>query len=590
MVWRLDLTGDVIPAGMGNLEQAWAHFSVDNDGMLTFNYDNLEAIVGKLVRAVNMLSQQVNTLQLDLDEMHGSVEHLEKQLATDMASAQDAQSAVRQMQVQLMTMESTIRPPSAAAEVPGTAESGSAGSDMDIHPALVLDKVDELAKELENVADMHEDFSKTLAERMEACEDQMQTFQGTIATDFKTRLTYNETMLLQLRTDIEKLGQQVAEDEKNKASSASLDALSARFEAMRRERQKDRSMLEGATEKFEKLDELYETVTRNSTRLQELWKNVKGESQEFRTWTCRALDDIRTAMRTKVDEHKADEIYDAMRRELLEFSPKIAATVSMRLEADMQSKANMADVLRLQEIVEALAAEPAHKGRLLMGTKCLTCDRPVSTYDSTDTGHVDLEAAKQQEGILKDVQRAIQRQQDAQQGSLSDVLNYVAVRVGSPGGKARGSGVYEQRVKGEDGGAGEYSITRILKPSRRSASPDTNARNVGVEVSVSPNRRSPREMPPMVRVGPRRIKRLMPPGSNKSVMKELPPSPQAETMPAEYEHNDEILDRGTQNAASFGAGQPPEDLHQGGFASQHEEVDRNSAAVSYMSAASQGAS
>eukprot|EP00971_Amphidinium_carterae_P269771 5351743-Amphidinium_carterae.1 len=44
-------------------------------------------------------------------------------------------------------------------------------------------------------------------------------------------------------------------------------------------------MLEGATDKFEKLDELYETVTRNTSRLQELWKNVKGESQEFRSWT-----------------------------------------------------------------------------------------------------------------------------------------------------------------------------------------------------------------------------------------------------------------------------------------------------------------
>mmetsp|Transcript_58869 Transcript_58869/g.137528 ORF Transcript_58869/g.137528 Transcript_58869/m.137528 type:complete len:573 (+) Transcript_58869:109-1827(+) len=518
MVWRLDLTGEVIPVGTDKEQQSWACLSVDEDGMLTFNYEVLETIMGKLVRAVNMLSEQVGTLQTDLEETHGSVEHLEKQLASDMAKADDAMGQVRELQVKMMSMDS-FRPasaPSDALQRHGTADIPSAESPEYINPATVLEKVEDLANDVEGLLEMQDAFAKyDIAERMDKFEELIQSYEDTVLPDFRARLAYNETMLLQLRADIDKLAQQFAEDERNKASSAALEALTARFEALRRERQKDRSMLEGATDKFEKLDELYETVTRNTSRLQELWKNVKGESQEFRSWTCRALDDIRSSMRNKLDEHNASKIQEAMRRELHESIPKISQVVSVRLEPDLQNKAGLAEFRRLQEIVDTLA-QPSHKGQLLMGTKCLTCNRPVTTQDASDIGCHDVPRAKHEEGLLKDVQRALLRQQE-EPGVDETTLNYVAVRLGSPERAVQDGRVFETRVK--DNGAGEFSLTRIVKPNRPTGGgPATNEARKSVGVEVTASTRSPkRDMPPMVRVGPRRIKKLLPPGTGTAV-------------------------------------------------------------------------
>jgi hypothetical protein len=253
-------------------------------------------------------------------------------------------------------------------------------------------------------------------------------------------------------------------------------------------------MLSTAQRNFQELSVLNELVKENKDRMQEMWKLFGQESQQVREWASSGFSELRAAVRAKMDEREAFRLVDDIRKEVRDLAPSLSEAMS-RLEVDVRHKADLSSVAKLEDVTEELVRTIPRPKQLLIGTKCLACDRIVSERQCTDKGTL-LADRQQEEQLWSEVQKALNNTKvDSRPPGSKEVLKYVAIQVGSPS-KAIAldghSGIFDAR----DLGLGGHHLVRAGGGGGGFSRPQT---------SCDPStRRQPREPPPLVRIAPRR--------------------------------------------------------------------------------------
>mmetsp|Transcript_38075 Transcript_38075/g.107600 ORF Transcript_38075/g.107600 Transcript_38075/m.107600 type:complete len:588 (+) Transcript_38075:1-1764(+) len=473
----LDVTGDVVLNGSEKL----GTFVLDRGGALSMDHTTLYNVVLRLVRAINAQGEQLNTILTESDGLHGTVHAVEQQVLSFESRINEIEDLSRKMGVQLDTISANER--------------ADAGDDDIKHEDFVQlqERVAALAERIDAVDQQESSNAAKLGGRLTSCEEVCGRHQDTLDDDVEPHLSHLDDVMLALKMDLESVQVSLKDVTAKKASRAEFGEMQKNIEEVLEQQRAEQATLQDAHRNLQKLDACVTMAAENRERVQEIWRILKEESQESRDWCARQFSDLRGGLVTKMDGTEVLGYIEDLRGQVRSCSSIMAAATS-RVEAGFRHKAEIGDVVRLQDTLEDMRTQSDDAPRqLLLGTRCLACGRGITSADGTDQGPVDALGERQHEGLIKNLQRML----SSAHGPPGDqeAVKYVAVHVGSPA-RVRGAGAgpsYEGR-DARDHSPGTYSLLREPGGSR----PGTRGRTP--QGAAGGARMLPREVPPLVRI------------------------------------------------------------------------------------------
>mmetsp|Transcript_40810 Transcript_40810/g.108146 ORF Transcript_40810/g.108146 Transcript_40810/m.108146 type:complete len:562 (-) Transcript_40810:197-1882(-) len=480
---KLEATGDNIATNvpLGGL--------VLEGGMLGCQHETMRLILAKLAAAINKLSEQVRSLESDTEEVKDNVNLVERNQLADEGRMQEFEAFLQELRVQQLNVQCAPIPDDVADAVADAPERTSEGEAATHHGALEK-SVTQLSQRVEEVASQSKEWAGVWealeAERAEKFRAQREALDDLV----QTSVQQNE-LQMDLKRDLELLHIMVKEQGREKASVKETERTRLLVVSLAERQTQHETTLRDSSEKFGKLDELFAVVSDNTARTQDMWRTSKSELLEFRSWVSRLFDGFRQALKSKMDDQQVNDHIGRLRSEVRELGPQLS-DAAYRAGEGVRNKADMADLVKLADVVEEIAKDSGRTEQLLIGTRCLSCDRPT-TRESRDHGRISLDRMRQQDELFRSVEEAIR-----DSGGKHHELNYVAVHVGSKEhGTIPGSVL---ATHGQDDSLGSFAVApmkkRLLMKGRNRSR---------CEGSPTVPRSPPREVPPLVRVPLRRL-------------------------------------------------------------------------------------
>lgn len=469
-------------------------------GGLTIEMEAVRKIIEEIVDKVNATSQEVSKVPDEIRDVQDSFQHCAAQLARLNARTRDCEELCKEVRLQVGT-----------SVIPVSVEQKQRESSHDDKAMGALAaQIDQLTSRVEACEAKYELGSTTLHEQYVECTSQVLQQAQLLEEDFKPRLEQGEDDRSALKAELGALHQSFEESSSRKATKVEVADLQAQLAELDERQRADHKMLDDAHQLFAKLDGLSDVVYQGKQKMQEMWHLFEIESRELRSWSANGFSELRTAVRSKMDAAEASTLFSERQLEARELG-KYVAEMLTRVETDLRRKADASDLGKLQRGLQEQQNKEKPR-QLLVGTRCLACDKIVSPADTTDEGAVSLQKGRQQEILFDEVQRALSRP-----GTTGEdgVLKYVAIHVGSPG-RTRSAlgGVFESRDM-EDHSPGSHHLLK--------AAAKTSPAGVALQRSgVAPSRSPPREVPALVRIATRRPR---PPSSHRG-----PPRPPFQTL------------------------------------------------------------
>eukprot|EP00928_Gymnodinium_smaydae_P038675 TRINITY_DN26625_c0_g3_i1.p1 TRINITY_DN26625_c0_g3~~TRINITY_DN26625_c0_g3_i1.p1 ORF type:complete len:645 (+),score=157.19 TRINITY_DN26625_c0_g3_i1:252-1937(+) len=374
------------------------------------------------------------------------------------------------------------------------------------------DQLNRLAERTEEIAvDMQAQFQtlaseeKNLARGLNDLLQSLNRVETVVIDGIDQRLVSFDFALTALKVDVESLRASLQDQAVEKASKDDVSKVAQSVNNCTAEINKNREILREASHSFEKLDDCYRLASAASEGMQETMRLFREEAAQTREWCSRCFSEVRGSVQalTAADtatQNRAEQQVDELRASVAELSER-----DSRLEAMLRLKAEGSDVIRLAEKMGLMASQVGKKTQMLLGTKCLTCDRPISPTAggiSTVTDRPvqeDAERFRQQETLYEEVHRALQASGGDQQS-----VQLVSVHVGRPLAVCDKSGRGQYKaVDLRDRSPGAY---RLVGPAHVPTRPATGDHG-GAPI---PPRAPPREATPLVRMVPRQVARRSP--------------------------------------------------------------------------------
>lgn len=487
MTLTLEVTGEVISE-----VNPLTGLIIDDKNMLGVEYEALRKIIAQMVGAINTLHQQVETCK-DVDEqLLDSVQHLEQQLSSFEVRSRECEDTCQEMRLQLGTMamdqKSSAEPVEQTVSAPVSELSRKDMAEIDR-------KIDQLKCDLAELKGIEEANAQAFHSKAEMLENTLERHQDFFDEDLEHRMQQSDDERGAIRAEMEAMRNSIEDISNQKASKEQVGEFAIRVETLDGGLASMRKMLEEASKEFTELDRLGELVRENQSKMQDMWSAFSKEAQEMREWASTNFLQLRGAVCSKMSEQEGKDHITEIRKEVRDLAPFLSEAMA-RVEASMNHKAEANEVQRLADDVEQLNRTAGKPKQLLMGTKCLACEREVHTSNATETGPVSLVDKQQEQMLWNDVQRAIDKKVDHRPGQ-KDVLRYVAIHVGDATrmNATVGHGFYDCRDFPEPG------THHLVKVGAGGGAYNSRPNTVG--------ERSPaREHPPLYRVSPRRPQKL----------------------------------------------------------------------------------
>lgn len=493
MAVKLKSNGEVLLDGMENL----GTFVLDHAGGIALDHQVIRKVITSLVRALNGEHDAVATMQEEMDELHGEVYSLKESssgfttsLAGQAEELSDVKMELSKVSIRLGELIKTTK------KQQEEACSESVVKKLREDFEAMQEQHHLLAERFEVTERAQQEDSDKFDRQIKDCNQHLERHSTTIEQDINAHLHELDDTLLSLKLDVESVQGSLTEANKSKASRAELAEMQKTLKAVLEEVEADHSTLEEAAANLGKLEMCISMAAENKSRTEELWRIFRGETQELRDWTSRHVGEMRDQIQQKLEKSigmaHIEELQNDVRIKMAQL-----AEAAARSEASVQLKADVGDVMRLQHAMRDVRARTERQTqRLLIGTRCIACDRVLPEERVGDDRAVDNASLFQQEELWREVQKVLAEKSGANPGLANDVLKLVAVRVGSP------------RRTGTIGGLGPVSV--------RDGSDDDNAHQLMSSAgSPRPLRkpqdhgelpaRSPaREAAPLVRMMPKR--------------------------------------------------------------------------------------
>lgn len=482
MTLTLEVTGESIEDG-----SPLTSLKLDDRNMLGTEYEALQKIIEQMCRAMNVLHQSVEKCKDDDEQLLDAVQHLEQQISSFEVRTRECEDTCQEIRLQLGTMvtESQRAPEKEEVEV----QSDVSKKDLN----EVIQKLDNLMRDVEATKKAVQKDADVQHQKMAEIEETMSRHQEFFDDDLEGRLAQFDDDRGAMKAELDAIGKSVEHATNHKASKVEVNEIASHVHRLDEGQSANSRMLQEAGEQFEKLNGLATKIDENQRNIQEMWSMFGKESQELREWASAGFVQLRSAVCTKMGEQEATSQVGEIRKEVRGLAPFLSEAMA-RVEASMNQKAEASDVQRLADQMEGFDKAAGRPKQLLVGTKCLACDRVVSTADTTDGGAVSLMDRAQQEELWHEVQRSLDKTIDHRQPGQKDVLKYVAIHVGNETSSHAG----HKRIlcrNSQDEAPGGHSLMRVGGGGGFLSRPQTHS---------GCDRSPPREMPSLYRVPPRR--------------------------------------------------------------------------------------
>lgn len=493
----LDVTGDLLLTG----SDIFGSLYLDQRGAIALEHEELRNIIAQLAKAINQQHDQVQNLQTEVDALHGE-RHAAKQSTLDIERRlQEVEDTGREVKITMIELKESMQ---ALAEAAGKDRQDRQELDVVKKDDIVAleERFQELAEQLEQYEQLQKQSAARLIDDARETRERLQRHEDIITKDLDTRFIKCDDALLVQKLDLEGLQVSLTDLQSRKANKSDVTELQKKLDVVRQEQTKDSAVLKEAHSNLEKLDDCVNLATDNKTQTQELWRIFREESQEVRDWASRAFNELRSTTRKKIDETTALHHIDELRTELRKNTAHLSQ-VTARVEAGFRHKADSGDLIRLEDTVEEFKKLNKKARQMLVGTKCLSCDRAAADEVTMD-GAVDVAKERQQEQLFHEVQRILSKETG---GVGQDVLKFVAVHVGSPTRlPSAGVGTFEARNV-LDHTPGSHHLVPAGGGARSAASSRPSTHGLRFRNPSAPeSERSPARVPaPLVRMAPRRL-------------------------------------------------------------------------------------
>jgi len=339
----LDVTGDMVLTG----SDVFSSLFIDRTGALSLEHDELRSIISQLAKAINVQHEKVQTLQTEVDEIHGNLHALSEEANSLRTRTHECEDTGREFAVKVSELRREIK---AVADA-----TGRELQDMSLYAKKeelvpLEERCGELALQIERHEEVHMETATLLSERVQACEDSITRYDDFINNDLGVRFEKIDDGLLAHKMDLEGLQITATEINTRKASRTELAELQKRVDAVAEIQTRDSATLEEAHSNLENLHECINMANDNKAQTQALWKIFREESQEVRDWASRGFSELRAATRIKMDEATALNCLDDLRAELRNNTMHLAEA-SARVECGIRNKAEAGDLIRLEDAV-----------------------------------------------------------------------------------------------------------------------------------------------------------------------------------------------------------------------------------------------
>jgi len=419
---------------------------LDDNGMLGCHYEVLQKHIDQLIQAINAHSEQLEGLVTATRVNSEAVSDVEKNQLAGEARVSDCEEGIRSLKVELHAVHNTAQKASAPKPAVTTKEPDTQVSDA------WRSRCNALAERLQAVEDGMAEESERLQLRFDDVDRTLLDLQALSQT-----MEALEEKVRDGREELEAVRSHAADQLDRWCGKVQSDVANLRgvADAFEKELEENRNQLRGADLNFVKLDAVLSEVQDNTSRTKEVWRQFRTESQEFRSWVAHLFEVLRRAIHAKTDDDHVATHMDELRREVRDLAPHMVSEASQRVEADFRGKADVADLVKLRDTVEELARTAYRSGQLLIGKKCLTCDRPV-TSASSDQGRIQLERSRQEGDFFREVELALAESDSVRQ----KVLSCVSVCVGRPE-QVTIPGAVCNTVGAADGSPGSHVFSRV---------------------------------------------------------------------------------------------------------------------------------
>lgn len=496
MSLSLKSSGEVLLDGSESL----GSFVIDRVGAVGLDHEVVRKVISRIVRALNSEHEQVLQLQNDVDELHGTTFSLKEHSTSVDKLLQQMGDDLAQVKIDAGNLKARL-------------ERVEKHTQKDKDQSSLEAQVDKLKEEVTHIQDYARDTSAKLQVTDNNQREDSKKFAGQLTQLEETLGRHTEFLdeeldqhlrdiddsLLSLKLDLESVQGSLTETNKTKASKEELAEMQKTLKGVLQEVETDHATLQEAAANLGKLENCTTLAMENKSRSEEIWRVFRQENQEMRSWASKSLGEVWEQLRQKMDRSvgvsQLQELQDSLRTKTTQL-----AETAARMEAEMVRKADMGDVQRLQHTVRDFRSQNERQTRkLLIGTKCLACDRDLPMDQVGNDVAIDNAKLYQQEELWREVQKVLAEKQTSNPGLGQDVLKFVAVKVGSPRRQAAGGlGPFDVR---DDGEGNNYEGTHQLVSSSSASRPSTRTAK---DLGDLPARSPPREVPPLVRVLPRR--------------------------------------------------------------------------------------
>lgn len=462
------------------------HLDIDPQGNLSLSTDALIQTLKDLTNAINTTHDRVKALERDAYDLRESMEAVKQQTTKMGHRVCDCEDTGRDLRIQMSTMLGS-----------GNYEDEDEHDDDD-KGNYATENFSDVGEKVESLVAQIEELESRLGEETSNREEAFEEIQANIKGMLELFQENNEPRIQELedsmaasKIGIDALRTGLQECTKVKATRGEVMQVSRMIEGIIEEHRAEAELRARTLESLVKLDNCLELASANKEGIQFLMRLFREETTECREWCSRNFGEVRAALRAVAGDIHGQKRLDEFEKEFrLTASQLKEATV--RVEAYLVRKAEIRDVLRLEQRVTE-AVDDLRPRQLLLGTRCLACDRGSTAAHVTDQTIVELAQARQQEDLFRETNEAVRRQEFSPDSR--EVLRYVAVHVGNqintPG--RDGTGIYKAR---DDSSSAQWKHgAQLVRTSGRAGAPSTGAaqRRLGSAASSRGSRTSQRE-------------------------------------------------------------------------------------------------
>jgi len=470
---------------------------LDDHGKLGLTQQVLQSTVTFIGEAINANHDQVTYLGDSQDEISESLEALKQLCAQLDHRLHECEDFDRDMRIQMVSSGAGGKS-EWDDDGDGSAED-TAGNNLQAESVnIMLEKIEAMSERVDGLEHTSQQERTRIEQLVASNTERVGNMQDNLEDNVEGRLNQLEDQITQQKMDVDALRNGLQESDNRFAKRTDLLDLQKAIDTCMQEVQHEKARMSEVGSSLEKLDSAMELAKSNKALLQEMNKKLNEESDLSRQWCSKQFRDLRNSIQTishqLTEEGPLLELKEEFRNSLHEISQQAANN-----EQRLKLKAEHSDYIRLRDEVGVFAMQAGRPRQLLVGKRCLACDRET-TSEVTDEPAAEIARAYQQEDLFREVHDCLRKAAGNQ-----DVLKYVAVHVGGPA-----------RMPGKDGGifrARDMSDTS--PPSHQLVrSPMTTRPNTGGHSTYGSTPFAgelvpgthPREAPRVVRVPPRKLR------------------------------------------------------------------------------------